>query len=123
MLSGLRAVSYTHLIVFAIIAVASAVINYNAEKPISMPSLVGMTQKSAQEAVKDITPTTTVTYEYSSQAEQGIVIGQEPEPGVQVKPGDPLSIVVSNGTGTDTMPDVTNIDITQAQKYVYKRQV
>ena len=104
------------VIVFAIIAVASAVINYNAEKPISMPSLVGMTQKSAQEAVKDITPTTTVTYEYSSQAEQGIVIGQEPEPGVQVKPGDPLSIVVSNGTGTDTMPDVTNIDITQAQK-------
>ncbi len=104
------------LIVFAIIAITSAVINFNTEKPVEMLSVVGLTQKNAQEAVKDITSVPTITYEYSAEAVKGVVIRQEPIAGEPVKKGDPVLIVVSQGTGTDTMPDVTNIDIAQAKK-------
>ena len=104
------------VVVFAIIAVVSAVINFNVERPVPLPDFVGMTEKNAVEAAQKVTSMPTVTYENSSEAEKGVVIRQDPEAGMDFKKDDPLTLVVSNGSGSDIMPDVTNMDRAQAEK-------
>ncbi len=47
---------------------------------------------------------------------KGVVIRQDPEAGMDFKKDDPLTLVVSNGSGSDIMPDVTNMDRAQAEK-------
>ena len=73
------------VVVFAIIAVVSAVINFNVERPVPLPDFVGMTEKNAVEAAQKVTSMPTVTYENSSEAEKGVVIRQDPEAGMDFK--------------------------------------
>ena len=42
------------VVVFAIIAVVSAVINFNVERPVPLPDFVGMTEKNAVEAAQKL---------------------------------------------------------------------
>ncbi len=104
------------VVIFAIIAIVSAVINFNANRPISIQDFVGMKEKNAIEAAQKLTPSPEVRYERSTEAEKGIVIRQEPKAGEDFKKDDPLVLIVSNGSGTDIMPNVTNIDRAQAEK-------
>ncbi|MEG2574447.1 MAG: protein kinase [Christensenella sp.] len=111
------------VIVFVIIAVVSGAINANANRPIPLPSFVGMTEKNAVEAAQKITNMPTVTYETSTEAEKGIVIGQDPIAGADFKNDDPLVLVVSDGSGTDVMPNVMDMDITQAKKILLEKGI
>ncbi|WP_066648007.1 Stk1 family PASTA domain-containing Ser/Thr kinase [Christensenella timonensis] len=103
-------------IVVAIIFAVSGLINMNSSKPQPLPDFVGMTQKNALEAARNFDITPTFTYEYSSEAEKDIVIRQDPVAGAEVEKGDPVTLIVSNGTGADVMPDVLTMDIEQAKK-------
>ncbi|MBC5647070.1 protein kinase domain-containing protein [Christensenella tenuis] len=111
------------VVVFAIIAIVSAVINFNAERPVPLQNFVGMTEKNAVEAAQKITSMPTITYENSSEAEKGVVIRQDPAAGTAFKKEDPLTLVVSNGTGSDIMPNVTDMDITQARKILLENGI
>ena len=62
------------VVVFAIIAVVSAVINFNVERPVPLPDFVGMREINAVEAAQKVTSMPTVTYENSSEAEKGFVL-------------------------------------------------
>ncbi|MEA5004665.1 MAG: protein kinase [Christensenella sp.] len=103
-------------VIVAIIFMVSGVISANSSKPQPLPDFVGMTQKNALEATRNLDIQPTFTYEYSSEAEKDIVIRQDPVAGSEVKRGDPVTLIVSNGTGTDVMPDVLGMDIEQAKK-------
>lgn len=111
------------VIVFAIIAIVSAVINYNANRPAPIQSFVGMTEKNAIESAQKLTTSMEVRYETSTKAEKGIVIRQEPAEGADFKKNDPLILIVSNGSGTDVMPNVTNMDVTQAKKILLENGI
>lgn len=111
------------VIVFAIIAIVSAVINYNANRPAPIQSFVGMTEKNAIESAQKLTTSMEVRYETSTKAEKGIVIRQEPAEGADFKRNDPLILIVSNGSGTDVMPNVTNMDVTQAKKILLENGI
>lgn len=111
------------VVVFAIIAIVSAVINFNAERPVPLQEFVGMTEKNAIEAAQKITSMPTITYENSSEAEKGVVIRQDPEAGTDFKKEDPLTLVISKGTGSDVMPDVTDMDIMQARKILLENGI
>ncbi len=103
-------------VIVAIIFTVSGIINANTSKPQPVPNFVGMTAKNALEATRNFDVAPTFTYEYSSEAEKDIVIRQDPEAGTEIKRGDPITLIVSNGTGTDIMPDVLEMDIEQAKK-------
>lgn len=111
------------IIVFAIIATVSAAINYNSTKPIPLQSFVGMTEKNAIEAAQKLTNVPEVRYETSSEAEKGVVIRQAPFAGADFRKNDPLVLVVSNGSGTDIMPNVVDIDIAQAKKILLENGI
>ena len=70
-----------------------------------------------------MTTVPTVVYENSSEAEKGIVIRQEPAAGADFKKDDPLTLIVSNGTGSDIMPNVTNMDRAQAEKVLLENGI
>lgn len=111
------------VVIFAIIAIVSAVINFSAERPVALQDFVGMTEKNAVEAAQKVTTVPTVVYENSSEAEKGIVIRQEPAAGADFKKDDPLTLIVSNGTGSDIMPNVTNMDRAQAEKVLLENGI
>ncbi|BDF58303.1 serine/threonine protein kinase [Christensenellaceae bacterium] len=111
------------VIVVAIIFAVSGLISINSSKPQPIPNFVGMTQKNAAEMAKNLDIVPTITYENSSEAEKDIVIGQDPAEGSEVKKGDPVTFIVSNGTGADTMPNVLNLDIEQAKKVLAEQGI
>ncbi|MEA4852782.1 MAG: PASTA domain-containing protein [Christensenella sp.] len=111
------------IVVVAIILVASAIIDINSSKPKPVENFVGMTEKNAVELAKNMDLVPTISYEYTDQAEKGIVINQEPAEGSGVKSGDPITFIVSNGTGSDVMPSVINMDVEQAKKVLAEKGI
>jgi beta-lactam-binding protein with PASTA domain len=75
---------------------------------VPVPTLVNGTLAAAQAAVQAgrlaLAP---VNYQYSSSAVSGTVIAQYPPAATQVSPGTPVSLTVSKGVQTVTVPNVT----------------
>lgn len=111
------------IVIFAIIAIVSAAINYNANRPQPIQSFVGMTEKNAIEAAQKLTTNPEVRYETSTEAEKGIVIRQEPEEGADFKKDSQLLLIVSNGSGNDIMPNIMNMDRAQAEKILLENGI
>jgi serine/threonine protein kinase/beta-lactam-binding protein with PASTA domain len=81
---------------------------------IPVPSLEGMTEKDAQAALTSAGLTLgTITTANSATIKAGSVISTDPTTGNQVAKGSAINLVVSNGKVL--VPDVTNLDITDAQ--------
>ena len=75
---------------------------------ISIPSVVGSPEASAEQTLKDSGFKVNKTYEYSAEVEQGIVMNQNPGANSSGKEGDTITIVVSQGKESVKVPDLTN---------------
>lgn len=75
------------------------------ENLVEVPSTIGQTRSAAQAALRDAGLLPNVETE-SSQAPEGEVFEQFPDPGSSVTRGDEVTIVVSEGPGTVTVPEV-----------------
>ncbi len=70
---------------------------------ITVPDVVGMSDDSAQSAIKNAGLSVTATYQYNDSVESGKVVSQSVSGGTQVSPGTTINIVVSNGSDKVTI--------------------
>jgi eukaryotic-like serine/threonine-protein kinase len=78
---------------------------------VAMPTLIGMLENVAREAIAAIgLELVEVLYEPSEQAEPGSVVAQEPAPGDSVAVGSPVRMRV-NGRGNTAMPEAKQVDL------------
>ncbi|MBO6213978.1 MAG: Stk1 family PASTA domain-containing Ser/Thr kinase, partial [Lachnospiraceae bacterium] len=87
----------------------------NGAGNISIPSVVGMTENAAINTLTDAGFKYNRNYEFSATVAQGNVISQTPTAGVLGKKGDTISIVVSQGVESISVPSVVNRTQDEAQ--------
>ncbi len=78
-----------------------------------VPDVTGQTRQQAKAALEDAGFRVTENEEFSDDVAQDRVIGQRPEGGVSLDVGSTVTIRVSKGPDTVTVPDV--IDLTESQ--------
>ncbi|HWH55170.1 MAG TPA: Stk1 family PASTA domain-containing Ser/Thr kinase [Gaiellaceae bacterium] len=78
----------------------------NANKPVSVPFVVGLRQAQAQAKIRDKGLKVRVLKHTNETFARGIVIGQSPEGGEKTDKGNAVRITVSTGRAKVTVPDV-----------------
>ena len=90
------------------------------KKMTSVPSVVGLSDADAQNAIKAASLTVgTVTYDYNDNVPEGQVVSQSVEGGKQVEQGTSVGLVVSRGPKPPekvSVPPVTNTSLENARK-------
>lgn len=76
---------------------------------ISIPNVVGATESSAEQTLKDAGFKVNKSYEYSKDVENGKVISQTPDSNSSGKEGDTITIVVSQGVESVKVPSITGM--------------
>ena len=76
---------------------------------VEMPAAVGQTLDAARAPLDDAGIDVTVAREPSETVPKGVVISQEPGPGVVVTAEDEVRLVVSEGAAPRAVPDVTGL--------------
>ena len=71
----------------------------------SVPAVVGLRQERAEAAVREAGLDPKAVTRESSKP-RGIVLGQSPDPGSKLDEGDTVRLAVSNGSPSETVPDV-----------------
>ena len=74
---------------------------------ITVPSVTGMTESAAKTTLTDAGFKVTVNYEYNRDVAEGNVISQTPEGNGTGKKGDTVTLVVSQGTESVKVPDLS----------------
>ena len=117
----LRAAKYSvFLIVFLCLTGVSAYLTLSylikSEDSVIVPDLVGRDVVYALEILTDLGLNIKVKgSEYSSDIAKNHVIVQEPEPGQEIKTGRDVRILLSKGTRTILMPDLTGLSLRRAR--------
>ncbi|HEX6263627.1 MAG TPA: Stk1 family PASTA domain-containing Ser/Thr kinase [Actinomycetota bacterium] len=73
---------------------------------VEVPSVVGLSQEAAQQAIEDAGLTLGFVGQEPSDQDPGIVISQDPQPETEVEEGSAVNIVVSSGPDTVAVPSV-----------------
>ena len=82
---------------------------------VTVPSVQGAALGDAKAQIEALGLVVEVVEDASDSVAEGNVIAQAPSSGVQVKPGSTVTLTVSTGAKGSTVPDVTKMDVTNAQ--------
>ncbi|MEJ5921963.1 Stk1 family PASTA domain-containing Ser/Thr kinase [Bifidobacterium thermophilum] len=82
--------------------------------PVNMPDIVGKTKDEAQSLFDSLQLKATYSEEYSDTVASGRIISASQSVGTQLHWGDSVSVVVSKGPQTVTLPDVTGKSTSEA---------
>lgn len=86
-----------------------------------LPKLEKMTEAQAKTAIKDAGMTVgTITEDFSSNMEAGLVMSQSPAAGTKVPKGTAVNIVISKGPEALVMPDLLGMDYEEAEELLEK---
>ena len=83
--------------------------------PTTVPNVVGMSQDEAEATLSEAGYGVAVNTEPNDEFEEGIVFAQDPEEGTELEEGQTVTIVVSEGSAAEPMPDVTGMDADEAE--------
>ena len=83
----------------------------------TVPDVVGLPEGDAVGAIEAEGLTAEVVTEPSDEADEGIVIAQDPNAGTELEEGDVVQILVSEGSEIE-MPDVTGDDADEAEAFL-----
>ena len=124
--AGLRTILIIALGVVATIIIFLLVFNMNFgeyAQEIMVPDIINETEQAATEEVlsSDLTPI--VQYNFSNDIGTGLVISQEPSPGIKIKEGDTVTIFVSAGPDLTVMSSVVGMPIEDAIDYLNKENI
>ncbi|WP_018143611.1 Stk1 family PASTA domain-containing Ser/Thr kinase [Alloscardovia criceti] len=84
-------------------------------KPVTMPNVTGLSRGDALTALNALRLKVTITEEYSSTMEAGKVISQSVADGAELHWNDAVTLTVSKGSKTVTVPDVRGMTTARAQ--------
>jgi eukaryotic-like serine/threonine-protein kinase len=87
------------------------------EETTSVPFVTGQTQEAAEAEIEaaGLVPEVTTA---PSDEDEGIVIAQDPEGGVEAEPGDTVRITVSEGPSEEPMPNVIGENADEAEAFL-----
>jgi eukaryotic-like serine/threonine-protein kinase len=77
-------------------------------KPIAVPDVTGQPYLNAQSALRGLGFIITRTDVQSDTAAKGVVVAEDPPPGTQIAKGSKITLSVSKGPSSTTVPDVTH---------------
>jgi len=83
----------------------------------TVPDVIGLPEGDAIDAIEGEGLTAEVVTEPSDEADEGIVIAQDPDAGTELEEGDTVQILVSEGSEFE-MPDVTGDDADDAEDFL-----
>ena len=83
----------------------------------TVPDVVGLPEGDAVSAIEAEGLNAEVVTEPSDEADEGIVIAQDPDAGTELEEGDTVQILVSEGSEFE-MPDVTGDDADEAEAFL-----
>ena len=83
---------------------------------VEMPNLIGATEAQAIEELQDLDLRFVLSRRPSDEFEEGTVASSDPASGVLVDPTDSVTLVVSSGAETFTVPNVEGRDVTAASE-------
>ncbi len=91
--------------------------NLNNNDYIVTPKLVGITEEEATKIAEEMGfELDVIDRVQSSDFEEGIIISQNVDEGIKIKPGYPIGVVVSLGSENVEVPDLVNKSITEAER-------
>ena len=82
---------------------------------VTVPSVQGAAEGDATAQLQALGLVVTTVQDSSDSVAEGNVISQAPSSGVQVKPGSTVTLTISSGKKASTVPNVTKMDVTNAQ--------
>jgi eukaryotic-like serine/threonine-protein kinase len=88
------------------------------QEPVPVPGVVGLPEEEARAALEDAQLRVGSVIPQASEEEEGTVIAQEPQEGDRVRPGFGVTLTVSSGPETVSVPDVICEDLDSAQAEV-----
>ncbi|MDD6920694.1 MAG: Stk1 family PASTA domain-containing Ser/Thr kinase [Eubacteriales bacterium] len=100
-------------------ATINVVISKGSEKGV-VPNLVGKTEEQAKEMIKQYDFELGRVSEQDSSEPKGTVISQDPSSGNEIKSGETINIVVSNGNGPKEIPNLNGLTESEARKSLEK---
>lgn len=90
------------------VAILAGFLAFQGGGKVDVPSVQGQVQADAEQILTDAGLETGTAFAYASQP-AGIVIGQDPEPGTQIRSGDAVTITVSLGPRIVRVPKVKGL--------------
>ena len=90
--------------------------NTSEDGTIYAPDLVNMSLENANKLIYSMNLSMSVTEEYSSTVEKNYVISQAPVKGTPLKKGDTISIIISKGPQSLSVPNVIGYSLNDAKK-------
>ncbi len=82
--------------------------------PVSVPSVVGLSEEDARDALQRVNLVADVQPEASEDVKEGEVISQEPKADASLAPGSSVTIKVSSGPPDVAVPNVAGFTVTKA---------
>lgn len=84
-------------------------------KPVTMPDVVGLSRADALSELNELNLKVTIREEYSSTVDAGKVISQSEDEGTKLTWNDKVTISISKGARSVTIPDVRGMTTSRAQ--------
>jgi serine/threonine-protein kinase len=107
--------------VLLVLGIGTGVWYINSGQFTQVPSVLGQTEKTAQERLSDAgLELKTVKRAYSDTVERGKVISSDPESGARTRGNDAVTLVVSRGPEIVKVPDVQGLSLTDARHALKK---
>ncbi len=109
--AGYAVLAVAVIVVFGLIAYGVAKVmggsGGSATTKVQVPSVSGLTQQAAQDKLQASGLTWTITQAPSATVDKGIVMDQNPAQGVTVDSNSKVTLTVSTGANTTSVPDVS----------------
>jgi eukaryotic-like serine/threonine-protein kinase len=77
---------------------------------VAVPTVAGLTQSEAMKRLEKAGFKVNVEQRYSKGVKRGLAIGTEPDAGTQLSTAQPVTLVISRGANTVTVPSVVGMD-------------
>jgi eukaryotic-like serine/threonine-protein kinase len=77
---------------------------------VAVPDVTGLTEEEARKRLENAGFPVTVQQQFSKTVPRGEAIGTEPAAGTQFSTGQPVTLLISRGLNTVTVPDVVGLD-------------
>jgi serine/threonine-protein kinase len=77
---------------------------------VAIPDVAGLTEEEARKRLENAGFQVTVQQQFSKTVPRGQAIGTEPAAGTQFSTGQPVTLLISRGVNTVTIPDVVGLD-------------